>query len=385
MLSVAQFRHTFFTGTETFLYNYLTAFKRVLPVGITFRNINRERFPFEFPMVVLYRWDYASRAWRRGLRFFLSQDQVLKYDQSKTYDAIRKFDIDILHAHFGYTGSQVLSIKASTGIPLITTFYGEDVSALAKIGKWRKAYQQLFNIGDLFLVEGLYMHDRLIEIGCLEDKVKIQRIAIEVDKYPHRTRQTKSKDEKVHILFCGRFQEKKGLNYALDAVRRAYDRRPNLEFRIIGDGESRSQIEQTIRRHSMDKYTRLLGFQYHERVIAEMNKADILLAPSVTARNGDSEGGAPTTILEAQACGLPILSTTHADIPNVVIPGESALLAPERDGETLGNILLELINHSEKWARMGKIGRYFVERYHNIDTEINLLEDRYLDLVNNSI
>ena len=115
-------------------------------------------------------------------------------------------------------------------------------------------------------------------------------------------------------------------------------------------------------------------------MIEEMDAADIFIHPSVTAANGDSEGGAPTTILEAQVCGLPVVSTTHADIPSIVVPGESAMLAPERDVVTLGNYLCTLLSEPERWAEMGMLGRSFVERYHNVATEIGPLEERYYTL-----
>jgi colanic acid/amylovoran biosynthesis glycosyltransferase len=133
-------------------------------------------------------------------------------------------------------------------------------------------------------------------------------------------------------------------------------------------------------RYQMRGYTRLLGYQPHERMIAEMQAADIFVSPSVTGPDGDSEGGAPTTLLEAQACGLPIVSSYHADIPHVVVPGESALLAPERAVEVLAEHLCTLLGAPEQWAAMGQRGRAFVEEYHDIQREAARLEERYFAL-----
>ena len=380
MLAVAQFRETLFELTETFLYNYLVAFRRVLPVCITYRRKNADQFPLGQALVELYSWHLWSRGFR-SIRQHVSRNQsVLRYDLDKTFRALHKHDVRVLHAHFGWTGSQVLPVKSRTGLPLVTSFYGVDISALARSDQWRSAYAELFAKGDLFLVEGPRMRERLLEIGCPPEKASIQRIAIQMERYPFRRRLPKGKGENVRILFCGRFQEKKGLFYGLEAVRRAHERFRNLEFRIIGDGQLRPQIEQTLDRYQMRSYTTLLGFQSHQQTIEEMNLCDIFISPSVTAADGDTEGGAPTTILEAQACGLPILSTTHADIPNVVVPGESALLAPERDAETLSDCLCALLSEPERWPIMGSSGRDFVERYHNIAVEVGLLEDRYSTL-----
>lgn len=382
MLAVAHFRRRLFKPTETFLYNYLKAFRRILPVCIAFKKINLEQFPYSHPFVELYSWHIWNRGWRWLRRGSHSQqeDSDLRYDLPKTSESLQQYDVRALHAHFGYTGSQVLPVKRETGLPLVTTFYGEDISALPRSEEWLRVYEGLFSEGDLFLVEGPNMRKKLVEIGCSPEKAKIQRIAIPIDRYPFRQRLPKKRGERIRILFCGSFREKKGLLYGLDAVRRARERFPSLEFRIIGEGELRSQIEQAIERYGMCSYTNLLGFQPHARMVEEMYNADIFISPSVTAANGDSEGGAPTTILEAQACGMPVISTDHGDIPNVVVPGKSALLGPERDAEMLGNNLCTLLAEQERWAEMGKLGRAFVEKYHNIAIEVGVLEERYYKL-----
>ena len=64
-----------------------------------------------------------------------------------------------------------------------------------------------------------------------------------------------------------------------------------------------------------------------------------ILLTNITAQNGDTEAGASVSIIEAQATGLPVISSYHADISEGVIDGKSALLAPERDVETLAKHL----------------------------------------------
>ncbi|MFC1856759.1 glycosyltransferase [Thermodesulfobacteriota bacterium] len=380
MLTVAHFRRMLFIPTETFLYNYLTGFSKVMPIGITFQRINADRFPFRHPLVELYSW----RPWSRGCRWVWKQlhknSSEMRYDVSGTFKALKEYNINVLHAHFGYTGCQALPIKRKTGLPLVTTFYGEDISALPTSDPWKSAYQQLFAEGDLFLIEGSHMRDRLIEIGCPPEKAEIQRMALHMDKYPFRRRLPKNKGDIVRLLFCGSFREKKGLLQALKAVQRTYQSFPDLEFHIIGDGELQPQVEQLMDRYQMHTYTKLLGFLSHQSMIEEMDAADIFIHPSVTAANGDSEGGAPTTILEAQACGMPVLSTYHADIPNVVIPGKSALLAPEQDIDALAQNLMTLLSNREAWAAMGTAGRAFIEKNHNISEEVKRLEERYFRL-----
>ena len=131
----------------------------------------------------------------------------------------------------------------------------------------------------------------------------------------------------------------------------------------------------------MEDCVKFFGFLNHADCLHEMEQADIFLHPSVVAANGDTEGGAPTVILEAQALGMPVVSTYHADIPNVTVPDKSASLVPERDADALVGALLDLVDHPEKWQEMGRAGRAFVEEFHNIDVEVTRLEDKYFRLI----
>ena len=106
-----------------------------------------------------------------------------------------------------------------------------------------------------------------------------------------------------------------------------------------------------------------------------------MLLPSVTIKNNDKEGGAPVAILEAQASGLPVISSYHADIPEVVVDGKSALLAPERDVETLAKHLEYLVKHPDVWGTMGRAGREHVEQEYDVMVQVGKLEEIYGKLV----
>jgi len=179
------------------------------------------------------------------------------------------------------------------------------------------------------------------------------------------------------MIFCGRFVEKKGLNYALEAIELVKNRFDNFEFRIIGDGPLKPNIEYFIKGHRLDDKVKMLGFLKFKNYLDEMQKADIYIQPSITASDGDIEGGAPTTILEAQAMGMPIISTFHADIPNIVLPGKSALLSKEKDPHHLAQNITLLLENQPLWEIMGQKGRKFVANYHDIKKEVINLEDKY--------
>jgi colanic acid/amylovoran biosynthesis glycosyltransferase len=367
---VAHFRALYLGRSETFIYRYLSHFTRVRPVVFAQEVMNLDEFPV--PTIETYppprwsAWGIRDRIGRRlGREPFLAS-RVLHHG------AIA------LHAHFGPQGHALLPVRQETGLPMVTSFYGYDMSMLPRDPVWRARYAELFAEGDRFLVEGRGMGERLAGLGCAPQKIRLQRIAIDLDLVPFRER--RGHRGPVRLLFCGRFMEKKGLVDALRAAAAARDRGVNLAFRIVGDGELRNEIERAVRELRLESVVSLLGMRPYLEVLQELRSADLLVQPSRTAADGDTEGGAPTILLEAQAAGLPVLSTRHADIPEVVAEGKSALLVPEGNWEMLADHLTTLCREPERWAEMGRVGRAHVAEAHDIRAEARRLEDLYLEL-----
>jgi len=371
-LVVAHVMHSYLTQSETFIWQYLHKFERIYPIVIAEFTQNLDQFPL--PSAKLY----LTHGRRLTCRWVIDNwcRRVLNQPFGYSQRIIRKKGVRIIHAHFGPLGCSYLPISLSLKIPLITNFYGYDASLNEFIDKNRDSYARLFTEGLYFLVEGPSMQEKLISLGCSEEKIIIQRIAIDLEQYVCKRHSWDGK-RPVRLLFIGRFVEKKGLEYALRALanlRKNY----SFEFRIVGAGELEQKLHWMAADLGLSKQTVWLGIQPHRRVIEEIQSCDILIQPSVTASNGDSEGGAPTVILEAQACGVPVISTNHADIPYITVPNESALLSPERDVDRLTDNIRHLLDNSEAWYQMGKKGREHVEKFHDVRKEVVALETIYV-------
>lgn len=224
------------------------------------------------------------------------------------------------------------------------------------------------------------MRRALIKLGCPSDRIALQRTLIPTAGYPFRER-CHIPGRKISVLFSARFVEKKGLGLLLEAVRSLRRDFPHLRLRVVGDGPLRPEVERFVSATGMGGYTTLLGFLPHADHVRELFRADLFAQPSLTASDGDTEGGAPTAILEAQASGLPIIATAHADIPNIVDRGRSALLSPEGDLGALRRNIARLLRRPELWAGMGRAGRRFVERHHDANGNARNLERHYRSLL----
>ena len=128
----------------------------------------------------------------------------------------------------------------------------------------------------------------------------------------------------------------------------------------------KQKIMETIEKHNLHSKVRLLGYQPHSVFFKEAYQHHIFLSPSITASSGDTEGGAPVSIIEMAATGMPIVSTNHCDIPEVILDGVTGLLAEERDVAGLVTHLQHLINYSEKWLDMLEAGRKHLETEYDV-------------------
>ena len=187
-------------------------------------------------------------------------------------------------------------------------------------------------------------------------------------------------NDAVKVVTIARLVEKKGVEYAIRAVAKVAKNKPNIKYTIVGDGLLREDLQSLIEQLNVADIVKLIGWKQQEQVVEILSNSDILLAPSVTAHNDDQEG-IPVVLMETMAMGLPIISTQHSGIPELVQDGVSGYLVPERDVDALAEKLNYLIEHPELWSSMGLAGREFVEDNYNIDK----LNDKLIKIFNNTL
>jgi colanic acid/amylovoran biosynthesis glycosyltransferase len=251
-------------------------------------------------------------------------------------------------------------------LPLVTSLYGVDAAVLPYLPQWRDKYVRLFRDGDLFLAEGPEMRKKIIAAGAPADRTIIHPIALNLARYP-RWNAVGS----ATVLFAGRFMEKKGLLDAITAFGRAKTRVPAACLTIVGDGPDGAAARALVSTLNLGNAVAFVGMQPHADVIRRMAAASVFIHPSVTAADGDSEGGAPTVLLEAQAIGTPIVTTRHADIPYVVPEGAGVYLCDERDVNALGDALVTALERRERSSAA------HVTQHHDVTRVIERLEDLY--------
>jgi colanic acid/amylovoran biosynthesis glycosyltransferase len=283
--------------------------------------------------------------------------RALPFLESKSYD--------IIHCQFstlGIFGVWFRQLGLIEG-KLISTFRGSDISKF--LPKWgEKVYQELFQETDFFLANCEFFKNQAVTLGCEPNKIHVHGSGIDCSKFIFKERHF-PKDDIVRIATTGRLVEKKGVEYAIRAVVKVASIYPNIEYKILGDGELKEHLNKLITELNIGHIVKLMGWKQQQEIVEILNNTHIFIAPSVTATDGNQD--APVnTLKEAMAMGLPVISTKHGGIPELVEDGVSGFLVPERNADAIALKLTYLIENPELWKTMGKAGRGCVEEKYDM-------------------
>jgi colanic acid/amylovoran biosynthesis glycosyltransferase len=290
---------------------------------------------------------------------------------------------DIIHCHFGMNGIQGMMLRDLGVIDgkLCTVFHGYDLSGyLQKSGQ--HAYRDLFKKGELFLPISEYWKENMVALGCDKKKICVHHMGIDCSRFIPITQQTRI-DEPVRFITIARLVEKKGIEYAIRAIAKLKDYRPKIEYLIIGDGPLKVPLENLVKKLEVSGIVTFLGWQNGDEIINTLSRSNLLVLPSITSSNGDREG-IPVVLMEAMAMGLPVISTYHSGIPELIKDGVSGFLLDEGDVDGLAQKLMEFVDNPKIWESLGREGRKQVENIYNIHILNDCLVNIYNELLKNS-
>lgn len=280
---------------------------------------------------------------------------------------------DVIHAHFAPAGLRAVRMRRIGAVagPVVTTFHGIDVNVGAA-GSLARRYGLLWREGDLYTANTDFTAGRAAALGCPRGRIRKLPVGVKPGALPFRERHREA-GQPVRMLTVARLVEKKGIEYAVRAVARLGEAHPDLHYDIVGDGPLRGELQSLITELGMAERIRLLGAMTESAVAGLYGRAHLFVLPSVTAANGDMEGQG-LVLQEAQAAGIPVVSTHHNGIPEGVVDGVTGFLVPERDVDALAGCLAGLLAKPETWPALGRAGRALVEAEFDIDR----LNDRLL-------
>ena len=262
-----------------------------------------------------------------AIRYRTTIGAIYLLDWWTRFEGLPKFDI--VHAHFGPMGRIAAALRDIRAIDgkIVTSFHGVDMSR--NLMSDPDLYCDLFRRGDAFLPVSEHWRNRLIEHDCPAERIHVHHMGIDIDRFSFHARQTSGRgkgNQPLRVITVGRLVEKKGIAYGLEAVPLLAHRGHRILYTIIGDGPLRTHLERLAGVLGIAENVRFLGARDHRNVRQLIYQSDVMLAPSTTDGDGDQEG-IPVTLMEAMATGLPVVSTLHSGIPELIEHGASGLLA----------------------------------------------------------
>lgn len=286
-------------------------------------------------------------------------------------------EYDAIIAHFGKNGARIARAKqwGRVRVPFVTIFHGYDVGIPFKNNRC-KEYQELFRQGDLLLTVNNIFREMLVDAGAEENKVLVHRMGVDIKNIPYTPR-IRCNDQ-VRLVSVCRLVEKKGIEFALKAF--AHPSLANLDwhYEIIGDGPLREMLQSLVGDLGIEDRVTFAGSLPHDEVKRRLQNFQAFILPSVTSRSGDVEG-VPVALMEAMASGLPVISSYHSGIPELINDGETGFLAPERDVESLAAKISRVVTEHYTCERIAIAARRKIELDHN-NKELN---DSLADILTN--
>lgn len=279
-------------------------------------------------------------------------------------NAKQTFTADVFLVHFGYAGALANKLR-ELGVlkgKQATVFHGADISRRHILEEHKLDYVNLFRQSELMLPISNLWKNKLIEMGCPPEKIHVTRMGIEPEKFNFQPRQ--AFQTPLRIVSVARLTEKKGLDVAVKASAILKQRGGQFQYNIIGNGDQDEMMRDFIAREGMEDCVSMPGFKPQEEIRRALSEADIFLLPSKTAADGDMEG-IPVALMEAMAVGLPVVSTFHSGIPELIENNVSGWLVEEDDPEALAETLLKLSQGEVDVAPVVAAAR------HKVETEFN--------------
>ncbi len=289
-------------------------------------------------------------------------------------------DIELVHGH---GGTRILHAAPwiARGVPTVISLYGYDASRLLCDPGWVLRYRWAAERGTTFVVLHESMAVSLIECGIAPECIRTIALGVDLMQWP-RSDATSDSMDPPRFVFVGRLVPKKAPEVVVEAIALLLKRHGvAAHLDIVGDGPLRHVVESQINALGLSTQVLMHGAIPRDRVASVLRGASALLLPSTKAPDGDCEG-TPVVLMEAQALGVPCLTTKHSGNADVIAPSMRSFVIDRADAESLVTSMSRLLECSAKEQRtMGESGRAWVESQFNIERTASEYDALYSQLI----
>jgi colanic acid/amylovoran biosynthesis glycosyltransferase len=375
---IASYCSTFLKSEMLHIYRQVKALRGVETFVVTKEIQNAERFPFDDVEVIpKRRTNLLVHGW---LKFVERRPPIVYRGEYQTLDSLlRRHGADLMHIYFGHTGVHLLPFIEQWDKPCVVSFHGADVAHKPEIRDYPGKLRRLFNAVPLVFARSQSLAERLTQLGCPPEKLRINRTGIPLNEFPLSDREP-PRDGKWKVVQACRLIPKKGVATSLRAFaifKRDY---PGAEFFIAGKGPLQSELEMLAGGLGIARDVHFLGFLSQPKLRELYASSHLFLHPSEISPNQDQEG-VPNSVLEAMATGLPVVATRHGGIPEAVDHGRTGFLVAEEDHVALANATQLIASSPGLMKEIGVRAHATVKERFEQETQIDRLESFYEEAI----
>ena len=302
-------------------------------------------------------------------QYFLSKIKKVNIREALFEKSLKDRNIEVVLAEFGVNGIAVLPACKKLNIPLVTYFFGYDAYKKDILEKNLKKYKLLFDYCKKIMVVSLDMKNQLVSLGCPVSKIVYSPCAPNDIFYEINA----TFSEPRSFVALGRFVNKKSPDSTILAFKKVADKYPDAKLYFGGDGALQEVSKRLVDYFKLQSNIEFIGIQNQDSYKEYFKKVAGFVQHSITAEDGDKEG-TPVAVLEASLAGLPVISTFHAGIPEVVINGETGILVNEHDIDAMADAIIKVIENTEKAKMMGKKGKDFIKENFSMEKHLKVVE-----------
>lgn len=284
-------------------------------------------------------------------------------------------DVRHIHAHFSHGATTVAwLVSIITGLPFSFTAHAKDIycESLNPAGLLRRKMRAARFV--VTCTEANRRHLRNVEptanVRCIYHGLNAEFAGLLANSVD-----TLDKNPKLRALGVGRLVPKKGFDVLVAACAILRRRGFNFETIIVGEhGEQESELRQQIAALGLQEHVRFTGPLDQARLYREYQHADVFCLPCRVLDNGDRDG-LPNVLMEAMACGLPVITTPVSGIPEIIHDGRNGTLVPPDDADALADAIQRLSSDAMLARNLGRAGRMTVlEHFDGNKTAIELAQ-----------
>jgi glycosyltransferase involved in cell wall biosynthesis len=311
---------------------------------------------------------YRNEKWIN--KFFQKIIPTKKTPLQKLKANLKKDKIDVILAHYGMVGAEILPICKELNLPIVVHFHGHDAVRQTVLEAYKDTYQELFSYPKAKIVSVSHeMTNKLVALGC-----PITKISYNTYGPNDLFFKIKPNYNNQQFIGIGRFVEKKAPQKTLEAFAKVLPQYPNAKLILAGDGVLLETCKELVKTLEIENKVIFPGRITPEQFAMYLEESLAFVQHSVTAPDGDMEG-TPVAILEASAAGIPVISTIHAGIPDVVIHNETGLLCKEKDMEAMSKHMLQLLSNKSLAKNMGEAGSIRIKNHFSFRKHLTGLKD----------